>query len=94
MIRAMGPALAGPPFITKPAISALAPVPTLARTDMSTRRAVFAPVPEDIDFMDSNPKAVLGQHYDVVLNGMELGGPDSAGRPMTGVVLCEIYEVR
>jgi aspartyl-tRNA synthetase len=40
----------------------------------ATHHPFTAPVPEDIDFLDSNPKAVRGQHYDVVLNGMELGG--------------------
>ena len=33
-----------------------------------------APVPEDADLLDSDPKAVRGQHYDLVLNGVELGG--------------------
>ncbi|OHE89093.1 MAG: aspartate--tRNA ligase [Verrucomicrobia bacterium RIFCSPLOWO2_12_FULL_64_8] len=33
-----------------------------------------APVAEDIPLLDSNPRAVRGQHYDVVLNGTELGG--------------------
>jgi len=33
-----------------------------------------APVPEDVELLDSDPKAVRGQHYDIVLNGMELGG--------------------
>jgi aspartyl-tRNA synthetase len=40
----------------------------------ATHHPFTAPVPEDIDFLDSNPKVVRGQHYDVVLNGMELGG--------------------
>lgn len=33
-----------------------------------------SPVPEDVEFLDSDPKRVRGQHYDIVLNGMELGG--------------------
>lgn len=41
---------------------------------VATHHPFTAPVPEDIDFLDSNPKVVRGQHYDVVLNGMELGG--------------------
>jgi aspartyl-tRNA synthetase len=40
----------------------------------ATHHPFTAPVPEDVDYLDSNPKAVRGQHYDVVLNGMELGG--------------------
>jgi aspartyl-tRNA synthetase len=41
---------------------------------VATHHPFTAPVPEDVAFLDSNPKAVRGQHYDVVLNGMELGG--------------------
>lgn len=41
---------------------------------VATHHPFTAPVPEDIDLLDSNPKAVRGQHYDLVLNGMELGG--------------------
>ncbi|HEY4300684.1 MAG TPA: aspartate--tRNA ligase [Candidatus Didemnitutus sp.] len=40
----------------------------------ATHHPFTAPVPEDAALLESNPKAVRGQHYDVVLNGMELGG--------------------
>ena len=33
-----------------------------------------SPVPEDADILESDPKAVRGQHYDCVLNGMEIAG--------------------
>jgi aspartyl-tRNA synthetase len=33
-----------------------------------------APVEEDVPLLDSDPKQVRGQHYDLVLNGVELGG--------------------
>ncbi|MBS33251.1 MAG: aspartate--tRNA ligase [Verrucomicrobiales bacterium] len=33
-----------------------------------------SPVPEDIPKLTSDPKAVRGQHYDIVVNGVELGG--------------------
>jgi len=41
---------------------------------VATHHPFTAPVPEDAANLDINPKAVRGQHYDVVLNGMELGG--------------------
>ena len=33
-----------------------------------------APVAEDIPMLDTEPTKVRGQHYDIVLNGVELGG--------------------
>ena len=33
-----------------------------------------APVEEDYELLDADPKKVRGQHYDLVLNGVELGG--------------------
>ncbi len=41
---------------------------------LATHHPFTAPVADDAAFLDSDPKRVRGQHYDVVLNGMELGG--------------------
>jgi aspartyl-tRNA synthetase len=41
---------------------------------VATHHPFTAPVAEDAGLLDTNPRAVRGQHYDIVLNGMELGG--------------------
>jgi len=41
---------------------------------VSAHHPFTAPVPEDAQYLDSEPLRVRGQHYDIVLNGTELGG--------------------
>jgi len=40
----------------------------------STHHPFTAPVAEDVTLLDSDPTRVRGQHYDIVVNGVELGG--------------------
>jgi aspartyl-tRNA synthetase len=40
----------------------------------SSHHPFTAPVAEDIPLLKTEPKRVRGQHYDVVVNGVELGG--------------------
>jgi aspartyl-tRNA synthetase len=40
----------------------------------SSHHPFTAPVAEDISFLKTEPKKVRGQHYDIVVNGTELGG--------------------
>ncbi|MDR1457530.1 MAG: aspartate--tRNA ligase [Puniceicoccales bacterium] len=41
---------------------------------IATHHPFTAPVPGDMELLKSAPQNVRGQHYDIVLNGMELGG--------------------
>ena len=40
----------------------------------SSHHPFTAPVPEDVPKLEESPREVRGQHYDLVVNGVELGG--------------------
>jgi aspartyl-tRNA synthetase len=40
----------------------------------SSHHPFTAPVAEDVSFLKTEPNRVRGQHYDIVVNGVELGG--------------------
>jgi aspartyl-tRNA synthetase len=40
----------------------------------SSHHPFTAPVQEDVQYLKEDPKRVRGQHYDIVVNGVELGG--------------------
>jgi aspartyl-tRNA synthetase len=41
---------------------------------VATHHPFTAPIPGDIPLLEKDPMAVRGQHYDIVMNGVELGG--------------------
>ncbi|KAI8907471.1 mitochondrial aspartyl-tRNA synthetase [Powellomyces hirtus] len=50
------------------------PVPNKSALFESTHHPFTAPTPSSLSEMPHSPGSVLGQHYDLVLNGQEIGG--------------------
>lgn len=51
------------------------PFPTYSETQLESTHHPFTMVkPDDYDFLETNPLKARGEHYDLVINGVEVGG--------------------